>query len=171
MSEIRRLQRIAGGRPTRADTVRKSKGILYLVIIGAILLYSWNWKRLYENRSLQKVAQSEISFEAFQALFGAASTLSEKEKDQEFEGYKGKTVAWQGKVIYINREGPAPHLNLRQGAGAKALDVVLRFTEKTRTQLTDIREGEQIRYTGKILNFDSSNAYITLNHGMILSVE
>ena len=37
MAEIRQLQRMASGAPTRDDSLRKTKGLLALVIMDAIL--------------------------------------------------------------------------------------------------------------------------------------
>jgi hypothetical protein len=127
MAEIRRLQRIASGRPTRADSARKAKGILYLVIILAIIICAWTWKRSHQARTGASPVESIISFEVFNAAFGPRSPMDPELKKRELESYLGKRVVWTGKAVYVNREGESTaymnvrHLNEQPAAGCGRL--------------------------------------------------
>ncbi len=172
LAEIRRLQRIAGGKPTRADSTRKMKGMLGVVIIGIILIYSWNWQRLHQARSPTSPDQSAISFRAFNAVFGPESALSAQDKGEEFVRYRGKWAVWNGTIEYINREEEAkPFITVRPHAALPASNVVVYFTKKNRSQLQNLRVGEQIRYAGKMTDYGGKNAFITLREGSVLAVK
>lgn len=169
LAEIHRLQRIASGQPTRADTTRKAKGILYLVIIGAILFYSYNWNRLHRARTAQSPTRSEITFDAFNAIFGPESTLSREEKATEFANYDGKWVIWQGTIVYINRgEGAEPYVSIRHLASTQTSDVLVRFNKRKQDVLQDLRVGDEIRYRGRITDYGEKTAFITLDDSDIV---
>jgi hypothetical protein len=174
LAEIRRLQRIASGRPTHADSTRKAKGILYLVIIAVILLYGYSWNRSRRAKGLATPAQTErisdISFEAFNAIYGPESVLTTEEKEVEFAVHKGKTVAWSGTVAYVNRaENGERYVSIRHRAATHTSDVLLRYPEKDRERFEALREGDRIRYRGKIEDYGEKTAFITLVDGAILS--
>ena len=168
LAEIRRLQRIAGGVQTRADTMRKTKGILYLVIIIAILAYSWQWRRLHEAEKAAAPDRTEITFEAFSGLFGPNTSLSQEARDREFKNFRGKRVLWEGEVVYTNRSDEAvPYLSVRHRTTTRTADVIVYFTEETRGQVMDLKVGSQVRYVGKIVDFGEESGFITLKEGAI----
>ena len=172
LAEIRRLQRIASGRPTRADATRRMKGMLAVVIIGIILIYGWNWQRLHQARSPTSADQSAISFRAFNAVFGPESALPAQGKEEEFARYKGKWAVWDGTVEYINREEEAkPFITVRPHTALPASNIVVYFSRKNRSQLQNLRIGEQIRYAGKMTDYGGKNAFIALREGNILAVK
>jgi len=168
LAEIRRLQRIASGQPTRADSMRKAKGILAVVLIGAILLYTYQWKRTHlPNPAFP--AQLEVSFRGFDAIFGPESPLSPQDKQEEFVRYRGKTVSWEGRIVYINMgEGKELYLTVRHQAATQTSDVLVRFREQDREKLERLRVGEPITYGGKILDYGPETAFITLGDGYIV---
>ena len=42
------------------------------------------------------------SFEDIDNIFGSGSKLSDTQKDEEWEKYKGKYVSWEGQITYKN---------------------------------------------------------------------
>jgi hypothetical protein len=172
LAEIRRLQRIAEGGQTRADSMRKTKGILYLVIIVAILAYSWQWKRLHNAEQAAAPDQAEITFEAFNGLFGPNTSLSQETRDQEFGNYRGRRVLWEGKVVYANRsDGAEPYMSIRHRTTTRTADVIVYFSDETRGQLDSLKVGSRVRYVGKIVDFGEESGFITLKDGAILGSE
>ena len=169
-AEIRRLQRMASGAPTPADSLRKTKGLLALVIIGAILFYAYSWHRQHGAPSASSPNQSAISFDAFNAIFGPESALSLEEKRVEFANYRGKWVIWNGQIVYINRgEGMDLYISVRHRATTQTSDVLVRFGRDNRTQIQTLRVNERIRYGGKIADYGEETAFITLRNGVIFS--
>ena len=167
LREIRKLQRIASGQPTRADSARKAKGILALVVIGVILLYSWNWKRLQEARKAATPSGSVVTFEVFDAIFGPQSGHTGQKKALLFENFKGKAVVWEGVVAYINPVGPAPHISIRHKDSTKTSDVIVHFDRKYKDQLGRIQVGDTVRYSGKVSDYGGKNSYVELRHGFL----
>ena len=171
LAEIRRLQRIASGQPTHADSMRKAKGILAMVLIGAILLYTYQWKRTHQLNPAFP-AQLEISFRGFNAIFGPGSPLSLQDKQEEFARYKGKTVAWEGRIVYINMGKKRElYMTVRHQAVTQTSDVLVRFREQDREKLGRLRVGESVTYRGKILDYGPETAFITLGDGLIVPTE
>ena len=154
LAEIRRLQRIASGVPTRKDTLRKTKGVLYLVIIVAILIYAWQWRRLHHARLAAAPDQTEITFEAFNALFGPNTALSSEDKQGQFAHYRGLRVRWMGEAVYVNDpEGEKAYMSVRHRTTTRTADVIVYFSEKARSQLEGVKEGMEVRYMGKIFDY------------------
>jgi len=91
-AEIRRLQRIVRGEPTKSDNLRKTKGLLSLVIILAILFYTYTWKKNYSTPAQTARMESNVTFVELNALFGPATPLPENLQTEIFTKYQGKRV-------------------------------------------------------------------------------
>ena len=169
LAEIRRLQRIAGGQPTRSDSMRRTKGILCLIIIGGLIFYSYQWNRAHRARVAASASHSALSFRVLSALFGPESALGPSEKKEEFAAFKGAEVMWRGTVAYINRgKGRELYITLRNRETTRTSDVLLRFSEENRSQLHALRVGERVTYTGRITDYGPQTAFFTLTNGRIV---
>ena len=170
LAEIRRLQRIASGRPTKADRSRKSRGLMYLAIISLILFYSWHWRRSEQNTSPESASiRSEISLEAFTTIFGSESPLSQTLKAEEFRNFKGKLVTWTGSVVYLNNgEGAKPFITIRQSTTAGVTSVTVNLKKSASSGMDSLRIGEEITFSGKIIDYGYQSEFITLTNGTIL---
>lgn len=91
-AEIRRLQRIASGPPSRADTMRKAKGLMALGLIIGILFYAYMWQKKHEEATRGQVAASNITFEELNALCGPASPLPTSVRQNIFDKHHGSTL-------------------------------------------------------------------------------
>ena len=169
MAEIRRLQRIASGRPTRADSTRKAKGILYLAIILAILVYTWTWKRSHQARTGTPSVESIISFDVFNAAFGPRSPMDPELKKRELERYLGRRVEWTGTAVYVNQDAEsAGYMNVRHLTNSPLQDAVVYFSKKRRDQLREVRSGQWVRYAARIHAYDDKNGFVVLKDGDLL---
>jgi len=169
LAEIRRLQRIASGRPTRADSMRRAKGILCLIIIAGIIFYSYQWQQAHRARLAGPVSTSSLSYRAFNALFGPESALGLSEKEEEFAAFKGLEVVWQGEVAYINRgKGQNLYMTVRNRETTRTSDVLVRFSEADRGQLEDLRVGARVTYAGRIRDYGPQTAFFTLTGGRLV---
>ena len=173
MAEIRRLQRIASGRPTRADKSLRTKGLIYLGIIVLILMYSWHWRKtqqISENGTPAK--RTEISLEAFTTVFGPGSPLSATSKNEEFENFRGKVVSWSGVVVYVNNgDGAKAFVTVREtGAGGPA-NVTIFLKKSERSSLDELRVGQKIDFSGRISGYGQESDFITLISGVITDVD
>jgi hypothetical protein len=167
LAEIRRLQRVAGGQPTRQDTLLRAKGFMALVIVGMILTYAYIWKR---SRGAELSDRGFITYRTFSAAFGPTSPLPDETKVEEFENYRGLQVVWEGHVAYINRgRGRELYASIRHRAKSPTSDVLLRFPEPRRDDLDGLPVGTLIRYSGRLIDFGAGNSgFITLIDGRIL---
>ncbi|MCZ6631909.1 MAG: zinc ribbon domain-containing protein [bacterium] len=166
-AEIRRLQRIASGQPTRQDSLRKSKGILFLVIIGAILVYTYTWNKTH--RTL--MSRSDVSFLEVNALFGPASALTPAEKKTLFKKFRGTPVVWNGTVTYTNPNGEELFITVRHQSATQAADVYVLFNDLHREQIKGLKTGVHIRYGGRLAAFDEAAQFLTIKEGAILATQ
>jgi len=142
-AEIRRLQRIAGGVPTKADNLRKTKGLLSVVIILAILFYAYTWKKQHSNLQKTSEVASLVTFEELNALFGPASPLPEDLQIKLFARHRGKRLTWQGKLTYVNQgDGDELFITLQQASPIVAAGVQVRFRDVNRDQIANLRSGQ-----------------------------
>lgn len=167
-AEIRRLQRLASGATTRTDSLRKTKGILALVIIAAILIYAYLWHLQHGDPSTPSPNLSAISYGSFNAIFGPESALSPLEKKKEFANYKGKWVVWNGQITYINREKDNDlFISVRHRAITKTSDVLIQFNKKNKPQLENLLVSKLVRYGGKIQDYGAETSFVTLKNGVV----
>ena len=172
LAEIRRLQRIASGPRTRKDSMRMAKGVLCFVIIGAIFVYVHQWRRLQRNRPTAVSEQWNVSYRAFNAIFGPDSPLSAVEMEEEFGAFRGAAVTWKGTVNYVNLGVKDElYVTVRHRAAARTSDVLVRFRESGREDLQGLRSGEQVQYEGRIDDYGKAAAFITLTEGSVVSVD
>jgi hypothetical protein len=172
MAEIRRLQRIASGRPTSAEKGRKTKGLLYLAIIVLILMYSWLWRNSQRANGGTPTIKTEISLQAFATVFGANSPLSPLAKDQEFGNFKGKIVHWSGSIVYINRgEGAKPFVTVRQNGAAGPSNVTVFLKKSERSSMDTLQVGKVISFSGRISEYGQQSEFITVIGGSIKGLD
>lgn len=171
-AEILRLQRIASGHPTRADTLRKTKGLLALGIIVAILFYSYIWNKKHAQSVQTERVQSNITFEEINALFGPASPLPPELKQNLFDQHRGRKVTWTGTLTYINHgQGEDLFITVQHAMPIPTAGVQVRFREKDRAQLSPLRTGQSIVYTGQIADYDEQAHFFLLRDGTARVIE
>lgn len=171
-AEIRRLQRIASGVPTKADNLRKTKGILSLVIILAILFYAYTWNTKYSKPAQAVRLKSDITFDELNALFGPASPLPPLLQEELFARHQGKRVTWKGTLSYVNKgEGDELFITLQHPSQIASAGVQVRFRNINRDQISNLRIGSVVEYTGKIISYDQQAQFFLLRDGTLLSSE
>ena len=138
-AEIRRLQRIASGVPTKADNLRKTKGVLSLVIIFVILFYAYTWNKNHAQSPQAVSTESHISFEELNALFGPASPLPKEQQTHLFTKYQGKRVTWAGMLTYVNNgDGDELFITLQHPSTIPTAGVQVRFRNINRDQIINL---------------------------------
>jgi hypothetical protein len=171
-AEIRRLQRIASGVPTKSDNLRKTKGLLALVIIIVILLYAYTWNKNHAQSTQAAPLESNVTFEEINALFGPVSPLPTDQQKNLFGKYQGKRVTWKGTLTYVNNgEGDELFITLHHPSTIPTAGVQVRFRSINRDQITNLRTGEKILYSGKLISYDSSAHFFLLRDGTLISTQ
>ena len=171
-AEIRRLQRIASGVPTKSDNLTKTKGLLSLVIIIAILFYAYTWNQTHNESPRPTRIISDISFDEMNALFGPASPLPQNQQDQLFTKYKGKRITWTGKLTYVNKgEGEELFVTLQHPSPIPTAGIQVRFPGEHKDQIMNLRTGQTLRYSGKIVDYDTKAQFFLLRDGRLISTE
>lgn len=167
LTEIRRLQRIASGVPTKSDRLTRAKGLMALIIMIKILAYAYVWK---SSRSTEVSGSAVLTYEVFNAAFGLGSPLTEAARSRAFKDYRGHYVAWEGTVVYVNLgTGKDLYASIRHRSDSPTSDVLLRFRESNRTDITGLPVGVRIRYRGRLHDFGAGGSgFITLFEGRIL---
>ena len=166
-AEIRRLQRIASGTPTRADNMRKAKGLLALGVIIGIMCYAYMWEKKH-TESQGQVAATPITFEELNALCGPASPLPESTRKDLMKKYTGRRVSWQGTLTYVNLGlGTELFITLTHQAARRAAGVQVNFTEINRSQIDTLKHGQKVIYSGRIVGYDEKAQFFTLANGHI----
>lgn len=171
-AEIRRLQRIASGVPTKADNLTRTKGLLSLVIIIAILFYAYTWNKTHSESSQAPRVNSNTTFEEMNALFGPASPLPQNVQAELFSKHKGKRITWKGKLTYINKgEGDELFVTLQQTSQIPAAGIQVRFQNAHKDQIVNLRTGQTVVYSGKIVDYDTKAQFFLLRDGRLISSE
>ena len=143
--------------------------MLALLIIAALLAYSYIADR--QRKASTQPSRIEVTYRAFNQLFGPSSGLSLDEKVQEFKYWRMAPVSWRGTVSYVNvGEENDLYVTVDHASRIPSSSVLVRFEDKWRSQLEDLRVGQTLRYTGRISEFDQGTSFIALKKGTIRRV-
>lgn len=169
LAEVKRLQSIAQGSQSRSSQMTKMKGMLALLIIVSLLTYSYIADR--QRKEARQPSRIEITYRAFNQLFGPSSALSLEEKIEEFKYWRMAPVSWRGTVSYINVGSEDDlYVTVDHPSRIPASSVLIRFDDKWRDQIAALKVGQTLRYTGRISEFDQGTSLIALKEGTIRRV-
>jgi preprotein translocase subunit SecG len=169
LAEVKRLQSIALGSHPKSTQMTKMKGLLALMIIVCILVYTYIWDK--HNSETKQSSRIEVTYRAFNQLFGPSSSLSGDEKLEEFKYWRMAPVRWKGTISYVNI-GPDDELytTVSHPARIASSNVLIRFEDHWREQLEGLRVGQTLFYGGRISEYDRGTSFITLKQGAIIKV-
>lgn len=109
------------------------------------------------------------SFDDIDQIFGNGSSLSEVQKDEAWERYKGKYVNWSGQIAYKNENTAT---GLRVGITHKENGtVVLMASPSKKTTILKFQEGESVLYSGRLLTRRKDNSPYVLDDGDIVTLK
>ncbi len=96
-----------------------------------------------------------LSFENLNKIFGKKSQITQLQKEELWENYRGKDVIWQGIVNYNGlSKKDWNRVGIRHSFGT---NVELRFDEDNRYLLKMIKKDDKITYTGKLAQLFGRN--------------
>jgi len=143
--------------------------MLALLIIVSLLTYSYIANK--QRKASSQPSRIEVTYRAFNQLFGPSSGLSLDEKVEEFKYWRMSPVSWRGTVSYVNvGEENDLYVTVDHPSRIPSSSVLVRFADKWRSQLENLEVGQMLRYTGRISEFDKGTSFIALKKGTILRV-
>ncbi len=167
IAEVKRLHRIASGARPQTVQMNRAKGLLALLIIVCILVYTYTWDR--QRKEAKQANRIEVSYRSFNVLFGPGSRLADSEKLEEFKHWRMSPVSWKGKITYLNLGAePDLYVTVSHASRLPSSDVLIRFEEVWRDRLSELKVGQYLRYSGRISEFDRGTSFITLKRGSII---
>jgi hypothetical protein len=109
------------------------------------------------------------SFEDIDNIFGSGSKLSDTQKDEEWEKYKGKYVSWEGQITYKN-------LNVASGLRIgmmqnERLYVELKVGLAKKNKVLNFQDGETVLYSGKLIERCGNHSPYVLEDGDFITVK
>ena len=171
-AEIRRLQQIVNRQPTHAATLRKTKGLISIVVIIAIMLYVYVWNQKYSQTRSESTSfiQANFSFEEINALFGPVSPLPPDLKKQLFAKHLGKRLIWTGTLTYINLgQGDNLFMTAQTPMPIPSAGVQVRFRAVNRKQLESLQIGQFITFSGLLMGYDETAQFFSFRDGSIVA--
>lgn len=111
----------------------------------------------YNNLELEDSSEENnfLSFESLNRIFGEKSHITQLQKEELWENYRGKNVIWQGIVNYkgLSRKD-WNRVGIRHNVGT---NVELIFDEDNKYLQKMIKEEDNITYTGKLAQLFGRN--------------
>jgi hypothetical protein len=81
-----------------------------------------------------------------------------------FNQYRGKYVRWHGEVYQVERTAEGDYLlRIKHGMGTKPFEVTLRLDLSKEEELGNLKRGEAVSYTGKLVSLDPRVGYYLEN--------
>ena len=103
-----------------------------------------------------------LTFEGMNKIFGQKSNMTQLQKDELWESYRGKDVIWQG---IVNYKGLSKKDGNRIGIKHKVgTNVELRFDEDNKYLLEMIKKDDNITYTGKLAQLFGRNLLCSIEN-------
>lgn len=117
---------------------------------------------LYAGVASEVAADQPVreSFEELSPIF-LRRKVSEREKHLQWSRYRGRWVAWSGKLVSFTANG-ATFIMLPQ---TTTFDVSVRFEVTARERLRGYRPGDRVEFVGRLDSFDDIWRTMYLVHG------
>jgi hypothetical protein len=125
-----------------------------------------------------KVERTDVTLQELRSLFSKRSKLTNLQRQERFEQYKGKMVRWQGalkKASYIDGELSAVfshRIKPSSPLGRRKVTVVVNFAESEKSKLLDAQKGTLVTYEALLGDPPASKKQPwRLTDGQVVSVE
>jgi hypothetical protein len=106
--------------------------------------------------------KTDTSFDDLNKIFGKNSNLTDTQKEEQWDNYKGKYITWQGVVTY---KGVGKNDWKRIGISHKAgTNAELMFDDDKKDIIKMVNNGDSITYTGKLATLIGRNLLCSIVH-------
>ena len=106
--------------------------------------------------------KTDTSFDDLNKIFGKDSSLTDTQKEEQWDNYKGKYITWQGVVTY---KGVGTNDWKRIGISHKAgTNAELIFDDDKKSIIKMVNNGDSITYTGKLAKLIGRNLLCSIVH-------
>ena len=106
--------------------------------------------------------KTDTSFDDLNKIFGKDSSLTNTQKEEQWDNYKGKYITWQGVVTY---KGVGTNDWKRIGISHKAgTNAELIFDDDKKSIIKMVNNGDSITYTGKLAKLIGRNLLCSIVH-------
>ena len=106
--------------------------------------------------------KADASFDDLNKIFGKDSSLTDTQKEEQWDNYKGKHITWQGVVTY---KGVGTSDWKRIGISHKAgTNAELMFDDDKKDIVKMVSRGDSITYTGKLAKLIGRNLLCSIVH-------
>lgn len=106
--------------------------------------------------------KTDTSFDDLNKIFGKNSSLTDTQKEEQWNNYKGKYITWQGVVTY---KGVGTSDWKRIGISHKAgTNAELMFDDDKKDIIKMVNNGDSITYTGKLAKLIGRNLLCSIVH-------
>ena len=111
----------------------------------------------------------EFTFEQVHARFvSSSSRLTDVQKKEAWNPYKGKRVEWHGEVIQIKSSFGDTSIHIRHLSTTPGADVILNLRKDRSQNAEQVREGQILTYQGNLSLYGSLFG-LTLDDGVIVN--
>ncbi len=121
----------------------------------------------FAARATQRVSPiSFISFEEVHEKFGTQGTLTDLQKDREWEKYAGKCVEWDGQLAHLD-EGVFGGINIgfKHLQSTLTYDVLVSAPGSEKERLLSWRQGATYQYKARLKNYGGALLPISADWG------
>ncbi|MEE9605181.1 MAG: hypothetical protein V3V70_06365 [Candidatus Scalindua sp.] len=106
--------------------------------------------------------KTDTSFDDLNKIFGKNSNLTDTQKEEQWNNYKGKHITWQGIVTYKGvGKNDWKRIGISHRAGTNA---ELIFDDDKKDIIKMVNNGDSITYTGKLANLIGRNLLCSIVH-------
>lgn len=109
----------------------------------------------------------DISPEELNQIFGPEAPLSPREKKGRWEQYRGKYVRWQGVVTYRSM-GLMDWYKVGFSFNGEQTDVEVSFSWRSQKRVLQLKPGDRVIYTGRLLQRKGRGSPYRLDDGEIV---
>jgi hypothetical protein len=151
------------------------KKVLYLVVaVVVVALAPTLFKDSGKNQKptpapLPVETEPEFTFDQVHVKFvSSSSRLTDVQKKEAWNSYKGKRVEWHGEVVQVKRTLGDVSIHIRHLSTTPGADVILNLRIDRSQSAKQVREGQILTYQGNLSLYGSLFG-LTLEDGVIVN--
>ena len=155
------LRRLMKGQAPKGKSKKKLVGIIVacVIVISAVIVVTTYLPKVPSGSVAELEYVAVPAYDFAKELF--APELTSLQRDDLWEGYRGRQVQWTNELKYVSSEKEGPVAYFVNPLDWARTEVVAVFSESQRSSLLELNEGDLVTYTGVLDSFGGAEISLT----------
>jgi len=155
------LRRLMKGQAPGGKSKKKLAGIIVacVIVVSAVIVVTTQLPKVPSGSVAELDYVTDSAYGFAEEFF--APKLTSLQRDDLWEGYRGRQVQWTNELKYVSSEKEGPVAYFVNPLDWARTEVVAVFGESQRSSLLELNEGDLVTYTGVLDSFGGAEISLT----------